>query len=269
MRGESSADQVVQRFLAVVRQVSREASIDCVHQLRTNSRRVQSLLFLHPDVQGKSAKKLVKHLRKVRRAAGAVRDLDVQSEWLRGVGPAADSILKSFASKRKRAAARLVTKVGEELELGMRRRLLKLRRALATAESLSSTALTEAVLDRSKTISNNFNVVNVENLHEFRIECKRIRYMAELVTGHDTSASLVKKLKRAQDEIGAWHDWCTLTATVAAHKHTTAELNETMRRNEQEHLELALHAAARAKRAVRAFISDRPRRKRIDKGGQR
>lgn len=61
-----------------------DADKDAVHLLRTTRRRIEALLRKvlseHPDAKkyGKKIEKALKQLRKARKAAGPVRDLDVQ-----------------------------------------------------------------------------------------------------------------------------------------------------------------------------------------------
>jgi CHAD domain-containing protein len=56
-----------------------------------------------------------------------------------------------------------------------------------------------------------------ELLHQYRVNCKRIRYVAELEGDRPEAQQLVEQLKRMQDALGDWHDWLTLTETVQKH----------------------------------------------------
>ncbi len=64
---------------------------DSVHRLRTSTRRIEAqleLLSLLPDLPDyrRAAKKVRRPLKELRRAAGLVRDLDVQRGLVRGGG---------------------------------------------------------------------------------------------------------------------------------------------------------------------------------------
>jgi len=48
-------------------------------------------------------------------------------------------------------------------------------------------------------------------LHASRIAAKRARYLAELAADSSEAKILIAELKRAQDEIGRWHDVLKLT----------------------------------------------------------
>jgi len=43
-------------------------------------------------------------------------------------------------------------------------------------------------------------------LHAFRIAAKHARYLAELSPDSSEAKAFVEELKRAQDEVGEWHD---------------------------------------------------------------
>ena len=49
-----------------------------------------------------------------------------------------------------------------------------------------------------------------DNLHEYRLECKRFRYTAELAGDEPKGKDLVEVWKKLQDLIGEWHDYLML-----------------------------------------------------------
>jgi CHAD domain-containing protein len=48
-------------------------------------------------------------------------------------------------------------------------------------------------------------------LHEYRLQCKRFRYTAELAGDTPGAQELVDTWKKVQDVIGEWHDYLTLS----------------------------------------------------------
>jgi CHAD domain-containing protein len=53
-------------------------------------------------------------------------------------------------------------------------------------------------------------------LHQYRLRCKRIRYVAEMAGKEPLAEAVVEQLKAIQDAVGEWHDWDTLTARAEA-----------------------------------------------------
>jgi CHAD domain-containing protein len=53
-------------------------------------------------------------------------------------------------------------------------------------------------------------------LHQYRLHCKRIRYVAEMAGKEPLAEALVEQLKAIQDAVGEWHDWDTLTVRAEA-----------------------------------------------------
>jgi CHAD domain-containing protein len=66
-----------------------------------------------------------------------------------------------------------------------------------------------------------------DNLHPYRIEVKRLRYILELAASDDPQQSaLIDELKQVQDLIGEWHDWLELGAIArkVLKKHSDCKL---------------------------------------------
>ena len=70
------ASALFQKLKKITRRVSSEPSPERVHQLRTTTRRIETLL----DAVGEkpASGKLLKQLSRLRRRAGKVRDIDIQ-----------------------------------------------------------------------------------------------------------------------------------------------------------------------------------------------
>ena len=71
------------------------------------------------------------------------------------------------------------------------------------------------VQSRLATFVNDGSHVTENLLHRFRIDGKKIRYLAELAAENPETQGIIQELKRMQDVLGEWHDWVTLNATVA------------------------------------------------------
>src|SRR5439155_1718275 len=93
---------------------ARRGSVDGVHDVRTNARRLRTVLAAHGDeVPDERADPLRARLRALRRAAGAARDLDVlaatlRGEPARGANPAGiAALLEAVAARRAEARSAL------------------------------------------------------------------------------------------------------------------------------------------------------------------
>ena len=221
---------VAEAFHAAVGQCVEDAETDAVHRVRTGSRRLQAMLESLLREAGQPAEALreptrlwLRQLKKIRQAAGAVRDLDVQRKLLEGwIGNVADGSQAGplqhqagaldgwLKDQRKRLAH------GMQKEMSRRQqRLLEQQDGLFAAISGLHRGKTAAMrpadavaLDEFVRSCDAMPVLDAENLHDFRKATKKARYVAE--AGSEEPTSVAKALKRIQDAIGDWHDWVCL-----------------------------------------------------------
>ena len=208
---------------------------ETVHRLRTSIRRAEAVT----DV-GKKWKRL-------RRRAGRVRDLDVQSQLLEGLKLPGDArqeeLLKAMGEERQREAQKLVAR----LDAAHRRRLKRrLERAPAAAPKTGN------LLERFQALDKRYAKLDASNLHAFRKECKQLRYRAE-AAGADELAAL---FERIQDAIGAWHDWCELAARAGRFlpPAEAAPLVSPLAEAVADHAATALAVSAAIRRELRARL---------------
>lgn len=187
-----------------------------VHHLRTTTRRIEAqieLLAMVPDteVQSKSTKKPVELLGKLRKAAGRVRDIDVQRKLIKsGTGS---------QSKEARQLRKILKQRRGEEEAGLLNTLEKYRGKLTktlealieTTETVKPAAITAAKLaDRIRNwYTHNSPAVSksAEQLHEIRKAAKMSRYMAESISEDSKLARIFEEVQQAG---GRWHDWLLL-----------------------------------------------------------
>jgi CHAD domain-containing protein len=74
--------------------------------------------------------------------------------------------------------------------------------------------MTELALEEYRAFVQRHGSISAENLHDYRLECKRFRYTAELAGETADAIQLTKIWKETQDVIGEWHDYLTLTAVA-------------------------------------------------------
>jgi CHAD domain-containing protein len=233
-----------------------EPTVDAVHDTRTGTRRIEAMLDSILRERGTAgaeaesentasllaaAQRWLKLLKRIRRAAGAVRDLDVHRKLLEKeglakrdgraqsdaevsaqTGPAPEGLppnptgdqardldtwLKHARQDHAQPLMKSAAKWGSRLdgELAAFEEAMRRVRHRRATRSAAVVALEEFAR-----LSHHMQRLDEGNLHDFRKGAKKARYMAES-GGDDPEAGLVgKALKKLQDEIGDWHDWLVL-----------------------------------------------------------
>jgi len=202
-----------------------------VHHARVASRRLRELVpVLSEDVKGNKPRKAERKIRRLTRALGAVRELDVTLTALDEL--AARDTLPRDALEDVRAH---VVAEREERRATMLKRMEKVnvskleRRLASVADALDKTdseewrkALGARLAKRGKALvaamNNAGQMYNPESLHQVRIETKKLRYGLEIAaeSGTRSAAPLVRRLKTVQDTLGRLHDLQVLQEHVAA-----------------------------------------------------
>jgi CHAD domain-containing protein len=202
-----------------------------VHQARVASRRLREAVpVLTAGVKGTKANKALKKIRRLTRALGTVRELDVTLHVLDEL--AARDTLPRLALEEVRGHVvterderrRVMLKRMEQVDLPkLERRLGTVGEVLAREESETwRDALGARLVGRAKAlaaaIADAGHVYGPEQLHRVRISAKKLRYALELA--HDAriraAAGPVRIVKRAQDTLGTLHDLQILQTHVAA-----------------------------------------------------
>ena len=202
-----------------------------VHQVRTTARRLEAVLEIVYPEPTKRIAKLLDGLKRLRRRAGAVRDLDVQSAALRTlkIGREAERktrLLAALADSRSSREAQFQRVIQSRKTEKLRKRL-----QVTAAEMAQASVPPEqnghnwppvwidfdpvaASLRMFARLARQTKAITSDNIHSYRTSCKRIRYVAEMAGSSPESKRVVGLLKRVQDSIGDWHDWLTLTVTA-------------------------------------------------------
>ncbi len=202
-------------FRKLSRQLSKLAgklSPENVHRFRTSSRRVEVLVSDLGERRSGNDKKLLKLLAQLRKKAGRVRDLDVQSAALRSLKIPEQPVrkarlMRTLAEERSQREKRLIKSLDKKTVAEVHKRLKRAAASLEIAKNADPLTLARR---RLNALEVDQGVITEETLHQFRIAGKRARYIAELA-GKDAEAShLIGLLNHMQDVIGDWHDWVQL-----------------------------------------------------------
>ena len=209
---------------------------EAVHDLRTITRRVEALLDALATEPDRNQRKLLRRLKRLRRRAGRVRDIDVQIIALRTLKIGRDSgrkaqLARHLNDRRSRRERKLQKALDPETVRNLRRRLTRVERAVlapppaskpaaATATQAAKPPQQEEVqpvslaLRMFATIAKQQGAFTEATLHRFRTRSKRVRYVAEIAGDDPEAKRIVSQIKRMQDAIGDWHDWLTLSQTA-------------------------------------------------------
>jgi CHAD domain-containing protein len=261
-------------FNAAVAQAVADADPEAVHRVRTGSRRLQATLEAMLREGGPAAHALerparawLRELKQVRRAAGAVRDLDVQRKllenWIGKRGPVPDAAPDSEAnplpiaaeSKQAEALDAWLKGARKHLARSMQKQIRKRQQGLASGQGEFFTAITRIPLGRPRAVrsadavaledfvraADAMPLLHMENLHDFRKATKKARYVAEAGTEGERHSSVAKALKQVQDAIGEWHDWvCLGEEAKAALGQDAPELTAAFRGEIERHFAAAV-----------------------------
>lgn len=186
---------------------------EAVHNFRTTTRRLQTLLEQLLLKRDHNQRKLLKMLGRIRKRAGTVRDVDVQIAALRSL-----KIPQEPRRKTQLMQNLLTLRVKHENKL---RKLLskstirELRKRLRRGSKQVNVQTTRDPLASARRMISQIEIpaasLNEDVLHQYRILIKRARYAAEFAPPSPEAARFIAQLQKLQDAIGNWHDWLTLT----------------------------------------------------------
>jgi CHAD domain-containing protein len=192
-----------------------------VHKLRTSARRVEAIAAVLPDAESKASRRLVKSVAPLRKAAGGVRDMDVLAANIRKLRQTAPAeslarLAEHLESARTDEASELrstLDRKRKEARHNLKRYSQQVLGALAQAENGSNgharnghhrNGMNPTAKHVAREIAE-WPAIDAENIHEFRLRIKQLRYILQLDAKAD--AELLAALGTVQRRIGDWHDW--------------------------------------------------------------
>jgi CHAD domain-containing protein len=202
-----------------------------VHHARVASRRLREAIpVLAEDVKSSKARKAHSKVRRLTRALGAVRELDVTLTVLDELAardtlprPALEEVRTHVIEERENRRGTMLKRLDKVKVDKLDRRLAAVAAALQGAESERwRDALAARLAKRAKALGTAMSeagqMYNPDRLHRVRIATKKLRYGLEIATegGIPSATPLVRQLKKAQDTLGRLHDLQVLEAHVAA-----------------------------------------------------
>ncbi|HEU5472103.1 MAG TPA: CHAD domain-containing protein [Actinophytocola sp.] len=199
-----------------------------VHQMRVAVRRIRAALKAGGADLGEPAATLPDGLRWLGGVLGAVRDLDVQLEHLRGLAEdfppnereAAERLLLGLRAARRTARTALLAALREPRYRGLLTALAAAARSEPAPAGVPAPrdepepAMIDVVRKPYRRLSRAAAALGADppddDLHELRIHGKRLRYAAELAvpTAGQPIQAVIKATKRLQDILGDHQDAC-------------------------------------------------------------
>ena len=192
-----------------------------VHQARVATRRLREVVpVLTAGVKGAKVRKAGKKIRRLTRALGTVRELDVTLRILDELAArpdiprsAVDDVRAHVISARDGRRALMLERLEDVDSEKLGRRLKNVAAALSAIDPSSwRAALAARVLKRSarfqSAVDDAGHIYAPERLHQVRIAAKKLRYALEIAgeTGVRDAPPVVRVLKRAQSTLGRLHD---------------------------------------------------------------
>ena len=249
-----------QRLTAVARGLpgTRNGDVNSLHQTRVATRRLREALPL--VASGSRGKKLDKTVRRLTRALGPVRELDValltldEFEGLDDVPRAAIVKLRQVVSEERRLLhdemCRRLGKIDleklREHAVAAARKVKAPRGGGADPERLAAADQRSArrAIGLRAAIENASSIYLPDRLHEVRIAVKKLRYGMEIARElrRSNATARIRTLKEAQDLLGRMHDLEVLIARTRAvqgassapNLRVSAHLDRLVRRLENE-----------------------------------
>lgn len=223
--------QVVQHYLPLAA-LHNEADVENVHQLRVATRRAMAALDVFVEtVPRKRTRWIRKQLRKIRRAAGVARDIDVFSAWIAGLddqqfGDAKQWCTNRASLDRKKAQYPIVDIYDSPAGAKIARRLPKLLRKVRwrgetfnQCEPVLKELASEVLIERVNALENGYRsgLDDIESFHEFRIKVKQLRYAMELLAGAykgSFRSQLYSQVEQLQTPLGMLNDQAAFRARL-------------------------------------------------------
>jgi CHAD domain-containing protein len=217
--GGNQLQNLVKKLAGVFPGLTRDPNPDRVHKLRTTIRRLE-VAMATSGVPQKPQDKACKLLKKLRRRAGKVRDIDIQYTALQSVNIRREEkfkaeLLEELHEIRQRREKKLIATLKPKFRARLRKRLDNLR---AESKVLSLGERVSQALGQLQELQQGWTQrkpSTIEELHAFRLRSKRVRYAFELANGFGAADQYLKVLKSMQDALGELHDWATLSETVS------------------------------------------------------
>jgi len=219
------------RIAKFLRKNSNRPTAEAIHDLRTDSRRLETaFVTVELNTKGK-VKRLLRDLGNVRKRAGKVRDMDVLTAYALTVQPKREQdclvrLFEHLGAERSEYVKKLRAVIdGTNTQLGRRlkrssRRVEKLfEQAEKDPENSDAISVTVArAIELGEGLKRPATLTRT-NLHAYRLKVKELRNVLQLA-GKSDAQKFAGDLSEVKEAIGEWHDWqelCGIATEVLHH----------------------------------------------------
>ncbi|MBC7856509.1 MAG: CHAD domain-containing protein [Pirellulaceae bacterium] len=227
-----------------------QGQADNIHRLRTWCRRSAAAVELfRPLLPKKEARWFARKLKKIRQAAGDVRDLDVMLEQATDNPPLAEELTKQ-RDKASQPLGKLHKRLqsGNEFDKRQRRLLAKIDQPKKRLGDWSASRVGKQAAALVGLGERSLRAL--EAAHEFRIACKELRYVLEIV-----GSALPMAAVRVYALLGDLQQRIGIVCDQAAAEKMYRELLMKVGRPQREPLRAAIAKAKKARaKLLKAFL---------------
>lgn len=210
---EPHLDRRSRSFLCSVEQCRQSIDFaENVHKLRVASRRLEAALTAFDgQVSGEGSYDVKRQVRRIRRAAGRVRDLDVLILRLEKTSRA-KRVVSALRERRRQLADKLRSRLSDRKQDPLRRALAELTRE---HHPETTTDLAQWAAGQMQPVASDFldaagnDLRGIRDLHRLRLCGKRLRYSLELFRDElapEQVSCLLKSLQGVQERLGDMND---------------------------------------------------------------
>ena len=123
------ARKAVRELSKTLKSLPKDPPPEEVHKLRTTTRRVEAIVSVLAQVEGKESRRLLKSIEPIRKAAGGVREMDV--------------MIGNARKLARHAAGDSLTRLVEQLQIARQQNAVELRRVLGRRRTAARENLKE------------------------------------------------------------------------------------------------------------------------------
>ncbi len=202
----------IRKLRKAFKKLSDDPRPEDVHTLRTQTRRLEAIVVTLKIVPAKKAKRLLKSVTPIRKAAGEVRDMDmlignVLTKLSRDNGSdAVVRLVEHLGKMRTESASDLLGTIAQQRK-NARRNLKQYAKQIEHRIGGEGTGKLDLTSAPGTLVDEliRWPRLNATNMHSFRIKVKELLYMLQLSQHPD--AEWMQALGEVKDQVGDWHDW--------------------------------------------------------------